>query len=131
MKHAMKYLVTTLAASLCLIIPAVSFASDNEALHFGVSTILGAAGETIIHHKTKMGAAERIGYGTVLGSLPGLAKEIIDSTKNDNHFSGKDMAANVAGAFVGSVIANWFNNKILVSVEMEQKKVALTVSCEF
>jgi len=131
MKHTMKYLVTTLVTSLCLIIPAVSFATGNEALHFGVSTILGAAGETIIHHKTKMGTAERIGYGTVLGSLPGLAKEIIDSTKKDNHFSGKDMAANVAGAFVGSVIANWVNNKILVSVDMEQKKVALLVFYEF
>jgi len=131
MKRIMKYLVATIVTSLCLIIPAVSSASDNEALHFGLSTILGAAGETIIHHKTKMGTAARIGYGTVLGSLPGLAKEIIDSNEKDNHFSGKDMAANVAGAFVGSVIANWVNNKILVSVDMEQKKVALLVFYEF
>ena len=127
----MKYYVTTLAIFLCLIFPAVSSAEDNEALHFGISAILGAASETIIHHKTKVGPVERIAYGTILGSLPGLAKEVIDSTEEDNHFSGKDMAANVAGAFVGSVIANLVNNQIRVSVDPEQKKVALVVFHEF
>ena len=127
----MKYYVTTLAIFLCLIFPAVSSAEDNEALHFGISAILGAASETIIHHKTKVGTVERIAYGTILGSLPGLAKEVIDSTEEDNHFSGKDMAANVAGAFVGSVIANLVNNQIRVSVDPEQKKVSLLVVHEF
>ena len=92
----MKYYVTTLAIFMFLVFPAVSFATDNEALHFGISAILGAASETIIHHKTKVGTVERIAYGTILGSLPGLAKEVIDSNEEDNHFSGTDMAANVA-----------------------------------
>jgi len=127
----MKYYVTTLAIFLCLIFPAVSSAEDNEALHFGISAILGAASETIIHHKTKVGTVERIAYGTILGSLPGLAKEVIDSNEEDNHFSGTDMAANVAGAFVGSVIANLVNNQIRVSVDPEQKKVSLLVVHEF
>jgi len=127
----MKYYVTTLAIFMFLVFPAVSSATDNEALHFGISAILGAASETIIHHKTKVGTVERIAYGTILGSLPGLAKEVIDSNEEDNHFSGTDMAANVAGAFVGSVIANLVNNQIRVSVDPEQKKVSLLVVHEF
>jgi len=111
--------------------PVVSSADDNQGLHFGISVIFGAAGESYVHYKTQSGTAERIMYGTVLGSLPGFAKELIDSSKKDNHFSGSDMAANVAGAFVGSVIANLINHKIQASFDSEQKKISLALLYKF
>ena len=68
-----------------------------------------------------------------MGSIPGLAKEIIDSTKKDNHFSGSNMAANIAGAFVGALVANIFNNIIQVKIEKkeEEKMIAFSISYRF
>ncbi len=126
-----RYCLAAVIVFVCIVIPSISFADGDAALHFGLSTIFGAAGESIVHYNTKTTTAERIIYGTLLGSLPGLAKEIIDSTESDNHFSGTDMAANVAGAFAGSVLANLINNKLQVSVDAERKKVALAIGYEF
>jgi uncharacterized protein YfiM (DUF2279 family) len=119
---------------LLLLIPVNSFAySDFEefAVHFGLSAIFGASGESILHYKTELGTAKRIIYGTIIGSVPGLAKEIVDSTEEDNHFSGKQMAQNVAGAFFGSVIANFINNKIQIKIENQKKKTMLSISYRF
>jgi uncharacterized protein YfiM (DUF2279 family) len=131
MAHGKKYCLTGLMLAIALMIPAVSFADDNQGLHFGLSVIFGAAGESFMHYKTQSETAERIVYGTLLGNLPGLAKELIDSSQDDNHFSGSDMAANVAGALVGSVIANLVNNKIQVSINIEQKKAFLALLYRF
>ena len=131
MKHRMTYCFIALILAIFLMFPIVSFADDNQGLHFGISVIFGAAGESYVHYKTQSGTAERIMYGTVLGSLPGFAKELIDSSKKDNHFSGSDMAANVAGAFVGSAIANLINHKIQASFDSEQKKISLALLYKF
>lgn len=39
--------------------------------------------------------------------IPGLIKAISDSQKSNNHFSGKDMAANALGAALGVHFGNW------------------------
>ena len=85
------------------------FAGEDNLKHFGVSFVFGAASETYLHHKTKLDAYERIILGTTLGTLPGLIKELIDSTQKGNHFSGAEFAADTAGAFLGAVIGNFFN----------------------
>jgi hypothetical protein len=130
MTHGRKFLFVIFFIAVCLVIPAVSNA-DTDSLHFGLSVIFGAAGESIIHYKTKAVTVERIIYGTVLGSLPGLGKEIADSTQEDNHFSGSSFAADVAGAFVGAVLANFVNEAIRVSADVEQKKVSMSVTFAF
>ena len=114
-----------------LLIPGRSFADDNVGLHFGLSALFGAASESVLHYKTKLGTVERILYGTALGSIPGLAKELIDSGQDDNHFSGTDMAADVAGALVGAVLANIINDKIQVDVDPQEKKATVSLMYEF
>ncbi|MCE3000041.1 MAG: hypothetical protein ACK59Y_02455 [Betaproteobacteria bacterium] len=42
-----------------------------------------------------------------MAMIPGLLKEISDSQKSNNHFSGKDMAANALGAALGVQFGNW------------------------
>ena len=126
-----RYCLAAFLLTISLMIPAGSSADDNQGLHFGLSAIFGAAGESFVHYKTQSGTAKRIIYGTALGSLPGLAKEVIDGSKEDNHFSGEDMAANVAGAFVGSVIANIVNNRIQLSFNVRQKRVSLALLYQF
>ncbi len=127
----MKYSALFLVFAFMLILPANSLAETDKALHFGLSAVFGAAGESVLHHKTQMGTAERIVYGTIIGSLPGLAKEIIDSGRTDNHFSGGDMAANIAGALIGAVVANVVNNRILISVDRGEKKVSVSMQFDF
>ena len=105
-----------------------AFAGDDKLLHFGLSSVFGAASESYLHYKTNLKTSERIILGTALGSVPGLAKEIIDSTKKGNRFSGCDMAADIAGAFFGAVIGNLVNNIIQVKIEKKEDEKKFTVS---
>jgi uncharacterized protein YfiM (DUF2279 family) len=94
-----------------------SFAFDDKTAHFGISALFGAGAETVLHYRTDFEDVERVALGTLLGSVPGLAKEIIDSQEDGNKFSGGDMAADVAGAFSGAFLSNLFNNAIQVRIE--------------
>jgi VanZ family protein len=121
------------AAFILLIIPASSpaYEDNGEAKHFGVSVILGGGSESYLHYKTKLPTLERVAYGTLIGSTPGLLKEIFDGSQSDNHFSGSDMAANVAGALVGSLAANYINNRIQVNVARQSEKTKVFVSYKY
>ena len=109
------------------------FADNDKIKHFGISSIFGAAGESILHYGTKLKAAGRILLGTTLGSLPGLVKELIDSTEAGNNFSGSDMAYNIAGAFIGALVANFVNSAIQVKIEKIQdyRAPVITLSYSF
>jgi hypothetical protein len=126
-----KYIVKIVAITILLFIPVSSFADDNFALHIGLSAIFGAAGESYLHYKTNLGTAERIVYGTIIGSVPGFTKELVDSTQGDNSFNGEQMAANVLGALVGSVIANAVNNKIQLNIEQNRQRVMVSLLYRF
>jgi VanZ family protein len=86
-------------------------AEDNLGLHFGFSTGLGFVAENILHSKVDSNS-KRIVYATLLGSVPGLFKEL-----SDNEFSGEDMAADVLGSFVGSFLANHLNKKTTATIQ--------------
>jgi len=120
--------VISLTFIILLLIPVCSFASDdgNIALHLGLSSLFGAAGETFLHYRTDFEAPGRILCGTLIGSLPGLGKELAD-----RRFSGTDMAANVAGALLGAVVANYLNNKLSVRIEHQSRKVTVSLSYSF
>ena len=108
-----------------------AFAGDDKLLHFGVSSLFGAASESYLHYKTELKTSERIIWATTLGSIPGLAKELIDSTKKGNHFSGSDMAANIAGAFFGALIGNLVNNIIQVKIDKKGDNKTITISLSY
>ena len=107
------------------------FSADNTLLHFGVSSVFGAAGESFLHYKTNLKTSGRIILGTALGSLPGLVKELIDSTKKGNHFSGTDLAADIADAFIGALVANTVNNKIQIKIKKSKYDKTVTLSLSF
>lgn len=118
---------------LFLISPKNAFAGDDRIKHFGISSLFGAASESVLHYQTNLNTSKRIVLGTTLGSLPGLAKELIDSTKAGNHFSGTDLALDIAGAFFGAVVANFFNNLIQIKIEKteENKSISVCLSYKF
>ena len=53
-----------------------------------------------------LGLAEDVLYGTLLGSLPGLAKELADARSPRGDASARDMAVNVVGAAIGAMLAD-------------------------
>ncbi len=110
---------------------ATAFEHEDKVLHFSVSTMLGAGAETYLHQTTDLNAYQRIGLGTFLGVMPGLAKEVIDSQKKDNYFSTGDMAANLGGSLVGALLGNWLNNKYWAQVEAGKERIGLTIGRSF
>ena len=90
----------------------ISSASDDKTLHFGLSAVFGAGSETCLYHQTELKPAKRIFLSTILGSIPGLIKEIADSTKEDNRFSKSDITADITGAFTGAAISCIINNSL-------------------
>ena len=109
-----------------------SFAFDDKIAHFGLSALFGAGAETILHYRTDFEDVERVALGTLLGSVPGLAKEIIDSQEDGNEFSARDLTADVAGAFSGALLSNLFNNAIQVRIESgDEKQVSVVLDRKF
>lgn len=95
------------------------FAADNNSYkHFGFSAIFGYASETYIHDKYKtLNDYEKVGYSTAIATIPGLAKELTDTK-----FSHEDLAFDIAGAFAGSLLSNYLNNNVFVTIEHNSLK---------
>lgn len=91
-----------LAASAFIAAPAHAvednWGGGDKARHVVVSAVLGTASGAYFENKwTAFGVA----------MIPGVAKEIMDSRKHDNHFSGKDLVANAIGAALGVQLGHW------------------------
>lgn len=71
---------------------------SDKAAHFGVSLAVGIG-------TSRLSDDTWTAFGLAL--VPGVAKELYDSTRDCNRFSWKDMAWNAAGAYVGVRAGNW------------------------
>ena len=109
-------IILLLILSLLILIPSSSFADDNFGQHFTISILMGAIGETTIHNRENFNAPMKILAGTVIGTVPGVIKEIFDSTDSDNYFSGEQVLYDAMGSAVGSFIAYKFNSRTKVNV---------------
>jgi hypothetical protein len=102
---------------------------SNSVKHYGFSAIFGFTSETIIHKNfTSLNDIEKISYATILGSTPGLIKEL-----TDDKFSNEDMAFNVAGALTGALLSNYINNNtsIFITHNEEQKATKVNLAYNF
>ena len=108
----MKFL--TIPFTFLLFLSSPVYADDNTLLHLGLSAGFGYVAENVIHTKVDTDS-KRIAYGTALGSVPGLVKELTDSD-----FSGSDMAADVAGAFIGAYIATRLNRNLVANIQKQE-----------
>ncbi len=102
---------------------------SNSAKHYGISAAFGFASETVIHkYYSELNDFEKISYATVVGTLPGLAKEF-----NDDKFSNEDLAFDALGALTGAVLANYLNNNtsIFVSHSEENKSTKVMLAHNF
>jgi putative lipoprotein len=79
-----------------------SWTGSDKIEHFAVSAPLGALGGYLARD-----TAHPVIYGTLLGTVPGLAKEVVDGTCRSDGFSYKDLTADLLGALVGASFAHW------------------------
>jgi putative lipoprotein len=79
-----------------------SWTGTDKLEHFGVSMPFGALGAYAMRD-----TEHPVIYGSLLGTVPGLAKEIIDGTCSTDGFSYKDLTADAIGALSGALLANW------------------------
>ena len=96
-------------------------AVDDTMLHFGVSAACGAGIETYLHYETELETTNRFFLSSILCTVPGLAKELIDSTQEDNEFSVGDLSADIAGAIVGTLVSSKINDVIKLRIDLERK----------
>ena len=104
-------------------------ADSNSAKHYGFSAVFGFTSETLIHKNfTSLNDIERVSYATILGSTPGLIKEL-----TDDKFSNEDMAFNVAGALTGALLSNYLNNNtsIFITHNEEEKATKINLAYNF
>jgi uncharacterized protein YfiM (DUF2279 family) len=79
-----------------------SWTGTDKLEHFAVSAPFGALGAYMARD-----TQHPILYGTLIGSVPGFAKEMIDGTCNTDGFSYKDLAADALGALTGAALTHW------------------------
>ena len=84
-----------------------SWIGMDKANHFGVSAPLGMFGATMADKSSV--SSEQFFYGTLVGSLPGLLKEIVDIWHPGSDASLKDLAWDIVGAATGALSTRWFS----------------------
>lgn len=101
-------------------------AQSDKRKHFWISTIFGATSETFLYYETGLKIPKSIFIGTVIGTLPGIAKELIDSSKEDNYFDNNDLSADIIGAFTGVLFSAIFRNNILM-INKDDKQIKFSI----
>lgn len=79
-----------------------SWTGSDKLEHFAVSAPFGALGAYLTRD-----TLHPVVYGTLIGTVPGFAKEMLDGTCNTSGFSYKDLAADALGALVGASLTHW------------------------
>ncbi|MBP0591991.1 hypothetical protein J8I87_20125 [Paraburkholderia sp. LEh10] len=79
-----------------------SWTGTDKLEHFAVSAPFGALGAHLARD-----TEHPVVYGTLIGTVPGLAKEVIDGTCTTNGFSYKDLTADALGALTGALLTHW------------------------
>lgn len=116
----------------CIFISALFAAGmDDETKHFLISGVCGAGGETVLHYNTEMGTVSRIALATFAGSIPGLVKEISDSSEEGNEFSGSDMTADVLGSLTGALVSNVINDRLEIRLKAGRKTAVVGLVWKF
>ena len=85
----------------------MALSNDDNKKHFAISYACGALGEMMVH-SLELEGVEKVLYGTMIGTIPGIAKEVLDD-KFDNH----DLAYDILGSFSGALSAYYFTNWIV------------------
>jgi uncharacterized protein YfiM (DUF2279 family) len=81
-----------------------SWTGQDKVKHFGVSAPMGLLGAKFAGPTAS--TSERVMYGALIGSLPGVFKELTDLRTPGSSASMRDMSFNIAGAAIGALMGD-------------------------
>jgi uncharacterized protein YfiM (DUF2279 family) len=81
-----------------------TWGGQDKALHFSVSAPFGTLGMVMAQRMGATAPVERVLWGALIGTVPGLTKELVDWRSQSGTASGKDLLANFAGALLGATL---------------------------
>lgn len=79
-----------------------SWTQTGSLEEFGLSVPIGAFGGWLMRD-----TAHPVIYGTLIGSVPGIAKQVFDGTCRGDAFKYKEVVAGVVGALTGAWFTHW------------------------
>ena len=79
-----------------------SWTGTDKLEHFAVSVPFGAAGGWLMRETD-----HPVVYGTLIGTVPGLALQILNGTCPTAGFSYKDLFADALGSLAGAWLTHW------------------------
>jgi len=101
----MKRIIASILALSATLAHADSWSTPDKPKHFAASVLWGAGARIVCPSCSDLEA-------TALGTIPGLVKEIQDSTKRGGSgWSNRDLIADIAGAYVGVKITGLIVSK--------------------
>lgn len=80
-----------------------SWSGKDKLQHFGLSIPLGMLGTHMARN-----SSNPVLYGTLIGTAPGLVKELLDARCQGSGFSYKDLTADVLGSLSGAYLGNMY-----------------------
>jgi len=120
-----------------------SFEKDKQK-HFYISAIVSVTSESILENYNKnsltqlnrLNGTELISYSTLIGVIPGLVKETVDSNQEGNSWSNADIAYDLAGALLGSTLSYsihrlFDDENYKVNLTLHKQKQCLYISYNF
>ena len=105
----MKTIVTILLVSFTGLCSAQSITADHK-LHFGVGALISATTYTVVYTTTK-NKKKAFWYSLGTSALAGLAKEVYDSSKENNRFDTSELVATSLGGLTASTTISLFVGK--------------------
>ncbi|MDO5980850.1 hypothetical protein [Flavivirga spongiicola] len=105
----MKIIVTIILLSFAGLCNAQSITADHK-LHFGAGAIISATTYTVVYTTTK-NKKKAFWYSLGTSALAGLAKEIYDSSKENNRFDTSELVATSLGGLTASATISLFVGK--------------------
>lgn len=105
----MKTIVTILLLSFTGLCGAQTISADDK-LHFGAGALISATTYTVIYATTK-NKKKAFWYSLGTSALAGLAKEVYDSSKENNRFDTGELVATTLGGLTASTTISLFVGK--------------------
>ncbi len=105
----MKTTIAIILLSFTGLCGAQSITSDHK-LHFGVGAVISATTYTVVYSATK-NKKKAFWYSLGTSTLAGLAKEVLDSSKENNRFNTGELVATSLGGLTASATISLFVGK--------------------
>ena len=104
-----------------------AFAIGDPEKHFLVSFPFGYGADMYLQRHTDLKSPNRIVWATILGTIPGFIKEIIDEYESSyyTYFNKDDLTADAVGALAGAVASSSINRLMHITVKRTKSRNVL------